>query len=108
MIEYLAHVDPDVSPDDLVLATAEVPDSINRERISINRLPKEWRQSPPPPALAEIGDAFIRERRTAILLVPSVLAPKEFNWLLNPVHRNFRRIRITATELFSYDPRLLR
>lgn len=33
MLEYFVHLDPEDAPDDLVLATADVPDKLSRERI---------------------------------------------------------------------------
>jgi RES domain-containing protein len=68
-------------------------------------LPATWRQTPALAELAAIGDRFARRRREAILVVPSALAPDEFNWLLNPEHPDFRRVRILPTEPFSYDAR---
>jgi hypothetical protein len=38
-------------------------------------------------------------------VVPSALAPDEFNWLLNPDHPDFRRVRIHPLEPFSYAAR---
>ena len=45
------------------------------------------------------------ERKFAILIVPSALAPAESNWLINPVHPDFRRIRVNPVERFRYDQR---
>jgi hypothetical protein len=39
------------------------------------------------------------------LIVPSALAPDEANWLLNPDHSDFARIRIHSPEAFTYDAR---
>ncbi|HEU0142077.1 MAG TPA: RES family NAD+ phosphorylase [Bryobacteraceae bacterium] len=105
MIEYFIHIDPDDPPKDLVAVTAEVPDSISRISISPKLLPSDWRQSPAPPELAEIGDRFVRDRRTAILIVPSALAPAESNWLVNPQHPEFAKIRLHSAEPFEYDSR---
>jgi len=33
MLEYLAHLDPEDAPDDLILAAVELPDSISRKRL---------------------------------------------------------------------------
>ena len=33
MLEYFVHLDPEDAPDDLVLATADVPDNVSRKRI---------------------------------------------------------------------------
>ena len=58
MLEYFVHLDPEDSPDDLVLATADVPDNLSRERIETTGLPASWRETPAPPELAQIGDEF--------------------------------------------------
>jgi RES domain-containing protein len=108
MIEYFNHIDPDDPPKDLVSVTAEVPDSIFRISISAKQLPANWRQSPSPPELAGIGDRFVRDRRAAILIVPSVLAPAESNWLINPQHPEFSKIRLHSIEPFEYHPRFFK
>jgi RES domain-containing protein len=105
MIEYFVHIDPDDLPDDLVLATAEIPDSVSRIAVSGKRLPATWRRSSALPELALIGDRFVRNFEAAVLIVPSALAPAESNWLINPLHSEFPRIRVPKPEPFRYDPR---
>jgi RES domain-containing protein len=108
MIEYFIHIDPEDPPKDLVVVTAEVPDNVPRTSISSKRLPSNWRQSPATPELAGIGDRFVRDRRAPILIVPSVLAPDESNWLLNPHHPEFARIRLHSVQTFEYDSRFFK
>jgi RES domain-containing protein len=105
MIEYFVHLDRDDPPPDLVVAAADVPDDVSRVTIIPGNLPPNWRRTPAPPQLAEIGDRFARKRRDAILIVPAALAPDEANWLLNPDHPNFTRIRLHPPESFTYDKR---
>jgi RES domain-containing protein len=53
------------------------------------------------------GDQWVRERRTAVLLVPSIVTGgRERNILINPALPEF--VRIIAHDLFevSWDPRL--
>jgi RES domain-containing protein len=50
---------------------------------------------------------LVRRRNAAILIVPSVLARSEFNWLINPRHPEFRRIRLGKLETFRYDARIV-
>lgn len=108
MIEYFIHLDPDEPPRDLVVVTAEVPDSVSRTAITTAELPSNWRQSPSPPELAEIGDQFVHDGRVAVLIVPSAISPPEANWLINPRHREFPRIHLRAVEPFNYDPRFFK
>ncbi len=105
MIEYFVHLDRDDPPPDLVVAAADVPDDVSRVSVRPGGLPAAWRQTPAPAELAAIGDRFARRRREAILVVPSALAPDETNWLLNPEHPDFRRVRIHPPEPFAYDAR---
>ncbi len=93
MLEYFVHISGDDPPKDLVLVTVKIPDSVPRVSTSPKQLPKAWRQTPPPPELADIGDNFIRHGQATILVIPSVLAPTEFNWLINPLHSGFSKIR---------------
>jgi len=106
MIEYFVHIDSGDPPRDLAVVTAEVPAAVSRISISVKQLPSNWRQTPPPPELADIGDEFARDHRAAILIVPSALAPAESNWLINPQHPEFAKIRVHQPEAFQYDPRL--
>ena len=47
-------------------------------------------------------------RLTAILIVPSALAPAESNWLINPRHADFSKVRVHPAESFEYDPRFFK
>ena len=105
IIEYFVHVDSDILPKDIVMVTAEIPDGVSRTSISQRNLPANWRANPAPPNLARFGDEFVRDSRAAILIVPSVLAPAESNWLINPRHPDFARIRVRSREAFAYDSR---
>jgi RES domain-containing protein len=105
MIEYLIHINVDHPPNDLVLVSAEIPEDVSREVVSLALLPKNWRETPAPPPLSDIGDRFLRDASAAILIVPSVLAPFECNWLINPKHPDFARVNVRTAKRFSYDPR---
>src|ERR1700733_1524449 len=74
MLEYFVHLDPEDAPDDLVLATADVPDSVSRERVPAREMPTHWRETPAPPGLARIGDELVKKAEICLLLVPSALA----------------------------------
>jgi RES domain-containing protein len=105
ILEYFVHIDAEDPPKDLVVATIEIPAGVSRTCISVNRLLADWRQSPAPPDLARFGDSFVEDGRTAILIVPSALAPAESNLLINPLHKDFSKIRVASIEAFQYDSR---
>jgi RES domain-containing protein len=105
MIEYFVHIDSEDIPKDLVVVTAEIPETVTRAAIAPKRLPANWRGNPAPPDLARFGDEFAHGSRAAILIVPSALAPAESNWLINPRHPDSSKIRLRTTERFKYDAR---
>ncbi len=106
MLEYLAHLDPGNWPDDLVLTVAEIPEELSRIHLRIEELPADWNAFPAPANLCQIGDQFVSDRNAALLTTPSVLAPTERNWLINPFHPDFHRIKVISTERFQYDQRI--
>jgi RES domain-containing protein len=108
MLEYFVHLDQDDPPSDLVLAVAEIPGDLAREKINPDNLPGNWRESAPPPELARFGDEFVERGERCLLLVPSVLAPSEQNWLVNPAHPDYKRISVSELEPLRYDPRVFR
>jgi RES domain-containing protein len=70
-------------------------------------LPPDWQTEPPPPSTKAIGDVWVRESRSAVLALPSVIVSGEPNYLLNPAHPDFKKISISKPEPFAFDPRLL-
>jgi RES domain-containing protein len=107
MLEYFVHLDPADPPADLVLATAEVPESLSCERVEATLL-VDWREVPAPPELIQIGDRFVKEAKNCLLFVPSALAVSENNVLINPQHHEFKLITVNKAEPLQYDPRMFR
>jgi RES domain-containing protein len=69
-------------------------------------LPRNWKESPPPAHVQRIGDNWVASEASAVLRVPSTLVPGECNFLLNPKHKNFRRLKIGKPVSFHFDARL--
>ena len=71
-------------------------------------LPKNWRDYPAPPELADLGSEWAIAMRSLLLRVPSVVVLDEFNILINPIHPDMDRVVITRVESFIFGRRLLR
>ena len=82
------------------------PDSLT-EIFPAKKLPGNWRISPPPQETQVIGDRWVRERRSTVLALPSAISPADTNFLLNPKHVDFKRIRIHPPIDFNFDSRLI-
>ncbi|HYF08926.1 MAG TPA: RES domain-containing protein [Acetobacteraceae bacterium] len=89
---------------DTLLVEAEVPDDIAFEDLMANP-PRGW-DSLGSPEAAAAGGAWAAAGRTALLRVPSVLVPREANWVVNPRHPDAARITVSAPRRLDWDPRL--
>lgn len=105
-LEYFVHLEPELAPKDLIAISAEIPTGVPWADIDAAVLPPDWRAFPAPEALRDLGSAWVRSGRTAVLSVPSAVIPHESNVLLNPAHPDFLKIRIGGAEPFSFDPRM--
>lgn len=106
-LEYLGTiVNLDDAPSDLVCVPAEF-DEAAVEVADLNQIPG-WGATPPD-ASVSFGSQWLSRRRTVVLQVPSVMIPREPNYVLNPEHPDFENVvRIGAPDPFAFDARLLR
>ena len=73
-------------------------------------LPPDWKASRVPRSTQEIGTRWAHECRSAVLAVPSARIEEEWNYILNPRHPDFGRLRIgkpTPVSLLQFLPRSL-
>ena len=106
-LEVLVHTEPDVVPPDLMSVEISIPDDIRLSTMHIRTLPVRWRRYPAPRSLQVLGNRWLDARKTAVLQVPSAVIPGERNYLINPSHRDARRIRVVGAARFAYDSRLI-
>jgi RES domain-containing protein len=107
-LEVLVHVDHDIAPTDLVSIPIEVPAGIRIEEISIVALPANWRDTPAPAQLQEMGTDWVHRATSLLLQVPSAVIPEEHNYLVNLTHPEVTRLKVGRPKPFTFDPRLLR
>ena len=103
-IETFVHLGDDALHIRFVHFRIEMPDAVAVQRC--RRPPPGWRAEPPDEASMRYGSTWLRRARTAVLEVPSAIVPPEKNYLLNPRHPEFRRIRIGRPLPLVFDPRM--
>lgn len=84
----------------------EVPDALTIETISVSDLPANWSDFRQYDACQRLGGNWLRMAQSPVLRVPSAIIAHECNYLLNPAHPDFSRIRLVRTEPFLFDPRI--
>ena len=67
-----------------------------------------WNQDPAPHTNKQIGDSWIKSRKSVILEVPSAIVPTEKNFLINPVHPAFSKLKIDKPVKLEFDKRLFK
>lgn len=77
------------------------------EVMSRGRLPDDWAVEPPTVSTQRLGTRWARESRSAILATPSAIIATETNYLINPLHADFAKIKIGQPEDFVFDRRLI-
>lgn len=106
ILETLVHLQPVSGALAYTIFRLDLPENLV-EVLPASRQPAGWNDLVVPRATQEIGDEWLARNRTPVLAVPSVLAPDEKNYLLNPDHADFARISRHRGIPFSFDPRLL-
>jgi RES domain-containing protein len=58
------------------------------------------------PYTQQIGDDWISSLKTSVLQVPSAIVRGDFNYLINPAHKDFSSIRLLSVIPFEFDSRI--
>lgn len=84
----------------------EIPDQIKIDQINITDLKIDWKEFMRMSYTQSIGDLWIKESKTSVLKVPSAIVPGDSNFLLNPGHEDFKKIKLLKTLPFQFDSRI--
>ncbi len=107
-LETIVHLNAGALPLNRYLVKVTIPDSIwSAARTEIvATLPVGWDADPAGRASLQFSTAWLRSAASALLLVPSVFVPEEYNVLINPLHASSKAITAVKTRKWLYDPRL--
>lgn len=89
----------DLVPDDYELLQIHAPDDL-----LVSKCPLSAHD----PGARAYGDIWLAEGQSALLRVPSAVAPRSFNVLLNPLHPRAGAVEIVSATPFGFDARLFR
>lgn len=107
VLEIIVHIGQESVLPSYSICEVEFDDSLIT-KINIKTLPANWKTSPTPSELLAVGDAWISDGTSAVLQVPSVLVETESNYLLNPRHKDFEKIRLGQPKPYQLDDRLFK
>lgn len=105
MLEILAHANIGRIPASQQLVIVEVPEQVSIEIHDQSSLPDGWDQENSGSA-RKFGDQWLSEARTALLVIPSVIARLDKNVLVNPFHPDANKLLVSAPKDIIWDKRL--
>jgi RES domain-containing protein len=105
VLEVLVHLDSAAILEKYVLLRVDF-DQSRVTDLKKSELPTSWRADPPPIETQAIGDDWAAAEKSLALRVPSTLVPGESNFLLNPLHPDFKTLKVFKAQSFRFDPRL--
>jgi RES domain-containing protein len=105
--EIAVHTPLGIVPEDYVLVSIEIPE-VEMAEVAVGSLPPDWKVFPHARSTQTIGDRFILDGEHLVLKVPSAVVQGDYNYLVNPLHPDFPRVKVIKTEAFSFDTRLFR
>ena len=100
VLENLVHMSKEDFPVGFVSVSALIPDELSI--LTEDDVMKDLSDA----GSKEVGDYWLRSLTSAVLRVRSVVILGEFNFLLNPRHREFPRIVAESAIPFAFDERL--
>lgn len=108
MLENLTHRPGLPIGDNYVTMVIEIPDGMGIDKIDPDSLPDGWNllNDEAREICQTFGSIFVSEGRSAVLQVPSVIVPQEFNYVINLKHPEFDKIKIKHIEPFQFDSRI--
>ena len=104
ILEILVRADKFTSPDAYTLLNIQIPEN-SVANIELKKLKDGWQNHIE--YTRSIGEEFLKANQTLVLKVPSAIVPQEHNFLINPQHKDFKKVKIISTELLELDKRLL-
>ena len=108
-LETVVHLNGSGLPLNRYLVEIIIPDDLVRSAEAYNEasLLVGWDAEPPGKVSIDLGTTWVRDKRSAVLFVPSVIVPEELNVLINPTHPGARKIQFHKRRKWLYDPRIL-
>lgn len=102
-LEILVRTGRNFIPPDYMLLKIDLPDNLTVSSITKNKLKKDWKEDLGYTRF--IGSEFVKTNSALALKVPSAIIDDEFNFVLNPHHPEFKKVKIRSISPFRFDKR---
>ncbi|MBD3725104.1 MAG: RES family NAD+ phosphorylase [Flavobacteriaceae bacterium] len=105
LLEYYVHSENiGLLPKEILIAKIKIPDDFIIEELE--KLPEKWNQYPYSSKTTSIFTNLAKNREFFALKVPSTIVGFEFNYILNPLFKDFGKVEIIEFIKLPIDERL--
>ncbi len=104
ILEILVRTDMHAIPLSYHLIKIDIPELIQPQFITTGKLKTSWKDDLG--YTQWMGDEFIKSNKSLLLKVPSAIVDEENNYIVNPEHNDFKKVKIAAVKKFQFDKRL--
>ena len=104
VLEMLVNITLPESQLNYYLLQIQIPDSNKTALISNKKLKINWEDDEDYTRF--MGTEFLKNKQSLLLKVPSAVINEENNYLVNPFHTDFKKVRIIRSHAFKFDNRL--
>jgi len=105
LLEYTVNINIEEIPRALSVVTFEIPEN-NIELVTEEQMPGNWKEVPAPASTKDLGTRILQTSLSPVIKIPSSVIPYEFNFILNPRHRDSKYFKILQIKDFVYDVRI--
>lgn len=105
-LEVAVHVNLNRIPKNYYMVTIEVPDEIILQFDKKKLKDKNWKSNPPIEFTQTEGDKFVIDKAGLVIKVPSAIVQGDYNFLINPLHPDFNKVKVIDIVPFRFDERL--
>lgn len=88
------------------LMEIDIPPSIDYHDIKLQSLKKDWKHDFD--YTQWMGQEILRTQKSLLTRCPSAIVNKEHNYLINPLHAEFKKVKFSNTADFQFDERLFK
>jgi len=105
LLEYSVNIEVYSIPRALCMVTIDISEDKILE-VKTPSMPGNWKAAPAPTETKDYGTSILFELKSLIIKIPSTIIEEEYNYLINPLHKDISNVKIIETVNFVYDLRI--
>lgn len=106
LLEVKVHLPKNLVQNEYQMVSIFIPDDISILKPPHLELPQNWDVFPYTRETQKLGDQFINSKKYCVFQTPSALSKEDYNFLINPRHPEFGKIKIIEVKNFQINSRI--